>query len=238
MIRYNYQRTIPQTLAIGITGYRSSLCGAIKRFQRHRKRENNILSLKEQCARRIALIKNEQLKYFITAYIPPHLYEYVTNDIFTLHRQEFQSNYPEDFYLCEDCSLGPQDKSPMKCKCPRMKNAINKLNKYFFQQRMNNNNSNGGGNQPVRKKLKLIYKISTEQPNDFDEYNDETLYFLYILSCEYDDEVETYNTEVESIEIYRCIDNQVTIENKLLFVDILRFFDGFHTEQEQPRLIL
>ncbi|CAF5196689.1 unnamed protein product, partial [Rotaria sp. Silwood1] len=38
----------------------SSFCGAIKRFQRHGIQSNGLLSLKELCARRIALIKNEQ----------------------------------------------------------------------------------------------------------------------------------------------------------------------------------
>ena len=61
-----------------------SLCGAIRRFQRHGIQSNGLLTLKELCARHIALIKNEQIKWFITAYLPPNLFKYVTKDIFDL----------------------------------------------------------------------------------------------------------------------------------------------------------
>ncbi|CAF4370610.1 unnamed protein product, partial [Rotaria sordida] len=56
----NYKlQTTTETLAIGIEGDRHSLCGAIKRFEVNGKQWNDLLTLKEQCARRIALIKNE-----------------------------------------------------------------------------------------------------------------------------------------------------------------------------------
>src|SRR6185503_21183397 len=104
MGRYYQRQTTHETLAIGIKGDRSSLCGAIKRFQYNGIQWNGLLSLKEQCARRIALIKNEQLKCFINAYLPPNLFEYVTKDIFDLQRHEFTSNYADDLNLCEVCS--------------------------------------------------------------------------------------------------------------------------------------
>ncbi len=42
----------------------------------------------------------------------------------------------------------------------------------------------------------------------------------------------------EAFEAYWFINDQVSVEGKLLFVDVMRFFGGFQIDQEQPRLIL
>jgi len=234
MGRYNQRQTTTETLAIGIKGNRSSLCGAIKRFQRHGKQWNGLLTLKEQCARRIARIKNEQLKCFITAYLPPTLFKYVTKDIFDLQRYEFTSNYADNFILCEVCDLDPDKESRMKCRCPRMKSAIRKLNKYFFEQINNENKTK----KKQLKEFELIYKTLNDGEDDWDEECDPTSYFLYLLPCEYFNEIGIYDMDDEAFEVYRFINDQVSVEEKLLFVDVMRFFGGFQTDQEQPRLIL
>jgi hypothetical protein len=233
MGRYNQRQTTTETLAIGIKGNRSSLCGAIERFQRNGTQWNGLLSLKEQCARRIALMKNEQLKCFITAYLPATLFQYVTKDIFDLRRYEFTSNYADDLNLCEVCSLDPDEKGRMKCPCPRMKAAIDELNKYFFK-RMNHENT---AKTNKSKRFELIYKILNDEEDDWDE-DDSISYFLYLFPCEYYNETDMYSMDDEAFEIYRVINDQVSVEEKLLFIDVMRFFGGFQTDQEQPRLIL
>ena len=94
-------QTTTETLAVGIKGDRHSLCGAIKRFKREGFQWNGLLSLKEQCARRIARIKNEQIKWFIASWLPPDLFQYATKGIFDLHRTEFVLNYPKKLYMWE-----------------------------------------------------------------------------------------------------------------------------------------
>jgi len=234
MGRYNQRQMTTETLAIGIKGDRSSLCGAIQRFQRNGIQWNGLLTLKGQCARRIALIKNEQLKCFITGYLPRNLFEYVTKDIFNLRRDEFTSNYADDFNLCQICSFNPDEKSRMKCRCPRMNIAIRKLNKYFFE-RMNNENKT---EKNQLKRFELNYKTLNDEEDDWDEEDDSTLYFLYLLPCEYYNEIGIYDMDDEAYEDYRFINGQASVEEKLLFVDVMRFFGGFQTNQEQPRLIL
>jgi len=226
MGRYYQSQTTIETLAIGIQGDRSSLCGAIKRFQRHGKQSNGLLTLKEQCARRIALIKNEQIRWFITAYLPSNLFKYVTKDIFDLRRDEFKSNYPKDFILCEECSFETDEKRRRKCRCPKMKSAIDKLNKHFFKE-IN-----------ASRRFQLIYKALNDEERDWDEEEDSTTYFLYLLPCEYYDEIDMDNMNDEPFEKYRFINDRVSVEDKLLFVDVMRFFGGFHTDQEQAQIIL
>ncbi len=41
-----------------------------------------------------------------------------------------------------------------------------------------------------------------------------------------------------SFQSYQLINGQPTVEEKLLFVDVMRFFGGFQIDEEQPRLIL
>jgi hypothetical protein len=50
--------------------------------------------------------------------------------------------------------------------------------------------------------------------------------------------MDMYDMDHGSFENYRFIDDQVSVEDKILFVDVMRFFGGFKTDQEQPRLIL
>ncbi len=83
----NYRDAVTsETIAIGIQGDRHSLCGAIKRFELNGQQWNGLLSLKEQCARRIALLRNEQIKYFITAYLSPNLFKYVTKETHCINK--------------------------------------------------------------------------------------------------------------------------------------------------------
>ena len=50
--------------------------------------------------------------------------------------------------------------------------------------------------------------------------------------------MNSYYIDDEPFEEYQFIHGQVSVEDKLLFVDAMRFFGGFQTHQEQPRLIL
>jgi hypothetical protein len=232
-----YQRyTKTEILAIGIEGDCSSLCGAIKRFQRYGIQSNGLLTLKEQCARRIALIKNEQMKWFISANLPPNLFEYVTKDLFNLKRNEFASNYANDFELCEECSTNTDKKQRIRCRCPKMERAIDKLNKYFFK-RMNNEHRGKTNNS---NKFDLIYKVPNCDDSNYSDYCDELpLFFLYLSPCVYHEQsnMKDFDDDMGPYQGCRLID-QVSVEDKLLFVDIMRFFGGFRTKQEQPQLIL
>ncbi|CAF1075192.1 unnamed protein product [Rotaria sordida] len=232
-----YQRyTKTDILAIGIEGDRSSLCGAIKRFQRYGIQSNGLLTLKEQCARYIVLIKNEQIKWFITVSLPVHLFKYVTKDIFNLQRDEFTSNNTDNFDLCEECSMNINKKRRIKCQCPKLERAIDKLNKYFFK-RMNNDNKITTFNS---KKFELIYKLPNSNDDYWDYYEESPLFFLYLLPCAYHEESNREDLDDMDCGPYhtcRLID-QVSVEDKLLFVDVMRFFGGFQSKHEQPKLIL
>jgi hypothetical protein len=228
---YHQKVTDTKTLAIGITGGLESFCGAIKRFQRSGVQWNGFLSLKEQCARRIALIKNEQLKYFISGSLPTSLFQYVTKDIFNLQRDEFKLNYPKKFTLCDACSVVSRRKQQKQCNCPYMNNAIRKLSKHF-SKRMNTD--------PTKiKKFEIIYKIPDDDLGDWDE---PTSYFLYLSPYEdqhiYDWKEVYNNYDLISFQSYQSIHGQASVQEKLLFVDVMRFFGGFQTNAEQTQLIL
>jgi hypothetical protein len=239
MPRYYGRERDTKTLAIGIKGELSSFCGAIERFEHHGKQWNGLLTLKEQCARRIALIKNEQLKCFITAYLPPTLFKYVTKDIFNLQRYEFTSNYPEEFDLCDTCSTITRRKQRINCKCPNMKTAIRKLNKHF-EKRMNKENKKGTNKL---KRFDLIYKLPDDESGVWTDGEEPIYFFLYLSPCEdrctFDTNIinDMDFSEFLSFQSYKLINGQASVEEKLLFVDVMRFFGGFQTDQEEPQLI-
>ena len=219
------------TIAIGIKGDRHSLCGAIKRFERSEKRFNNFLSLKERCARHIALMKNEQIKSFITGYLPTHLFTYVTKDIFNLRSLEFRLNYPKPFYMCVECAMDSCEDPSDTRLCPNIEDAIEKLNQHFFktQQRQQQR-----GNKTPR--FELIYRV----PNDDDTYDIErrapASFFLYLSPAQYendDDDDSCYG----SFERYYSITSNISPRIKLLFVDVMRFFGGFKSDSQEPQVI-
>ncbi|CAF3229185.1 unnamed protein product [Rotaria socialis] len=238
MSRWRQRFTETEILAIGIEGDRDSLCGAIQRFERYGIQSNGLLSLKEQCARYIARIKNDQTKWFITASLPPHLFQYVTKDIFNLQHHEFISNYADEYDLCNECSVNTSTKQRTKCHCPKLERAINKLNKYF-SKRMNNNN-----NVKTRdiKKFELIYKFP-DCDGDYNDYCDgPPLFFLYISPCIISDRKSSINDDLydmDNMPYHSCrLIHQVSVDEKLLFVDVMKFFGGFETKHEQPEFIL
>jgi hypothetical protein len=237
MPEYYERKTETETLAIGIKGNLDSLCGAIRRFQRHGTQWNGLLSLKEQCARRIALIKNEQIKCFITAYLPSPLFQYVTKDLFNLRRHEFVSKYPKPLLLCEECIMDTGKEPKIKCHCPNLDAAIYKLNKRFFK-RMNKGNKTKTNRL---RKLELIYRLPNDEDGNWQYHEEPISYFLHLSPCEYNRTSCTDDTDdMESIpyQSHRFINGQASVEEKLLFVDIMRFFGAFHSEHEQPELIL
>jgi hypothetical protein len=234
LCRYDYRKIEIRTLAIGIKGELSSLCGAIKRFKRHGAQWNGLLTLKEQCARRIALIKNEQLKCFITAYLPPTLFKYVTKDIFNLQRPEFTSNYAKPLAMCKECVTDIDRKPGIKCRCPNLEAAIYKLNKHFVK-RMNHGNDKTETDE--LKQFELIYK--TPQYENWQwVYEEEPISFvLYLSPCELYERTETYDsddTDDDSYQSHEFMNVQVSVEEKLLFVDAMRFLGAFHSEEQQP----
>ena len=236
MPRWYQKYTNTEILAIGIEGDRSSLCGAIKRFQRHGIQSNNLLSLKEQCARQIALIKNEQIKWFLNTYLPLHLFKYVTKDIFNLQRDEFALNYANDFDLCEECSMNTNKQRQIKCRCPKMERAMEKLNKYFFK-RMNHEKKI---KTYKSKEFKLIYQLPNCDGNYSDYCNEPPLFFIYLSPGVFHKEGNTEDLDDMDCGPYQgCqIIEQVSTEDKLLFVDLMRFFGAFQTNHEEPKLIL
>jgi len=228
----NYKNaSTSETIAVGIQGDRHSLCGAIKRFELHGKQGISLLTLKEQCARRIALIKNEQIKWFITAYLPSHLFKYVTKDIFNLRRLEFKSKYPKPLYMCQECTMDTYEDPSDDCQCPNMDAAIDALNNYLFK-RMNNPKDK----TKKQKQFELIYKIPNDEMDHSYELKDPTSFFLYLSPCAHDDTIdldENYGTFDE----YKLINCQISAKDKLLFVDAMRFFGGFRTNYREPQLI-
>jgi len=228
----NYKwMTTRETVAVGIEGDRHSLCGAIKRLELHGKQFNSLLTLKEQCARRIALIKNEQIKCFITAFLPPDLFKYVTKDIFNLRRQEFTSNYAKPLYMCQECTMDTYESPPDDCQCPKMDAAIDALNKCLFKQ--TNNRKMKKTNKT--KSFELIYKIPNDEQDHSYESKSATSFFLYLSPSQYH---TSYNMDDGPFDRYHLFNSQISVEDKLLFVDAMRFFQGFRTKYEEPRLIL
>lgn len=221
----NYKNaSTTETIAIGIRGDRHSLCGAIKRFERHGKRGNGLLSLKEQCARRIALVKNEHIKWFITAYLSEDLFRFVTKDIFNLRRREFASKYTKPLYMCQECTMDSYEDPSDDCGCPKMETAIDEMNNYLFKR------------TNKLKKFKLIYKI----PNDGDDHSfelkHETPFFLYLSPAQHEDDIDL-DENYGVFDEYHLLHSQISAQDKLLFVDAMRFFGGFRTNQQEPQLI-
>jgi hypothetical protein len=218
-------------IAVGIQGDRHSLCGAIKRFELYGKQWNGLLSLKEQCARRIALIKNKQIQCFITAYLSPDLFKYVTKDIFDLGRPEFVNNYPKPLYMCQECTMDSYENPPDDCQCPQMDAAIDALNKYLFKQIKSKKKTK----KINPKKFKLIYKIPNDEEDHSYDLKDPTSFFLYLSPAKYDNEIDLDNGPYDE---YHLINSQISTKDKLLFVDAMRFFGGFRSKYKQPQLIL
>jgi hypothetical protein len=225
-----------ETIAVGIQGDRHSLCGAIKRFELNGKQWNNLLTLKEQCARRIALIKNEQIKWFITAYLPPNLFKYVTRDIFNLRRDEFKMKYPKSLYMCQECTMDTCESPSDDCGCPKMDDAIDALNKCLFKK-MNGRKMTKTKKPIEPKQFKLIYKIPNDEMDHSYELKDSTSFFLYLSPCQYENDLDTDDCYGPRDE-YQYINSHITPNDKLLFVDAMRFFGGFRTAQIEPQVIL
>jgi len=219
-----------ESIAVGIKGDRHSLCGAIKRFERNGQQWNGFLSLKEQCARRIALIKNEQLKCFIIAYLSPNLFKYVTKDIFDLQRDEFISNCAKPFYMCQECTMDTYE-DPSDCQCPQMYDAIDALNKYFYK-RMNDENEETITDES--KEFRLIYKIPNDGQDHTYELKRPTSFFLYFSPTHY-----SHRSGMDSgtFDKYYLINSLISVEDKLLFVDAMRFFGGFRSKYDEPQII-
>ena len=235
--RWRQRYTKTEILAIGIEGDRSSFCGAIKRFQRHGIQSNGPLSLKEQCARRIARIKNDEIKWFINTYLSRHLFEYVTKDIFNLQRNEFALNYANDFDLCDECSMNNNKQRKTKCRCPKMERAMEILNKYFYK-RMNPGNEI---KYYKRKEFQLIYQLPHIDDGDYSDYCDEPPgFFIYLSPCIFNKEGNGSDFDDEDCGPYQVCEiiEQVSTEDKLLFVDLMRFFGPFQTNHQQPKPIL
>ncbi|CAF1573483.1 unnamed protein product [Rotaria sp. Silwood1] len=220
------EQTRTEILAIGIEGDRHSLCGAIKRFELNGKQWNGLLSLKEQCARYIVLIKNEQIKWFITAYLSPNLFKYVTKDIFNLRRREFRLNYAKPLYMCQECTMDTYEDPSDDCQCPQIDTAIDALNNYLFQQKTTKINKS--------KKFEIIYKIPNDEMDHSDELKSSTSFFLYLSPSQYN--AETYMDD-EPFDEYNLINSHISAKDKLLFVDTMRFFGGFRTKYQEPQLI-
>ncbi|CAF3558955.1 unnamed protein product [Rotaria socialis] len=151
-------------------------------------------------------------------------------------RDGIQSN--DEYDLCDECSVTTYKKQRNKCHCPKLERAINKLNKYFFK-RMNNNNNVKKGDI---KKFELIYKFP-DCDGDYSDYCDEPpLFFLYISPCIISDRKCSINDDfddMDNIPYHSCrLIHQVSVEEKLLFVDVMKFFGGFETKHEQPEFIL
>lgn len=213
-----------ETIAIGIKGNRHSLCGAFKRFQHHGPQWNGPLTLKERCARYVALMKNEQLKCFILGYLSADLFQYVTKDLFDLRRYEFTMNYPQPLYMCQECTMDSYEKPSDDCGCPQMYNVIRELNKQFFKE---------VDDEDEIKAFALAYKIPNDEQDHTRELDDPTPFFLYLKPVQHSTDYEPYGI----YQKYNRLNGRISAENKLLFVDAMRFIGAFESKYEEPELI-
>ena len=113
-----------------------------------------------------------------------------------------------------------------------MERAIEKLNKYFFKQNKEKTKNS--------KQFELIYKLPNSE-DAYSNYCDEPpLFFLYLLPCVFHKESNMEDFDDMDCGPYQACQwiDQVSVEDKLLFVDVMRFFGGFQTQHEQPQLIL
>ena len=167
--------------------------------------------------------------------MPTNLFKYVTKDIFNLQRDEFKSNYADELDLCNECSMNTDRQRRTKCRCPKLERAIEKLNKYFFK-RMNDENKKTSSDT---KKFELIYKLPNAD-DDWDYHGEPPLVFLYLSPTAFEKKSGQKDLDDEDCGPYQTCQmiNQVSVEDKLLFVDVMRFFGGFETEHEEPKVIL
>lgn len=123
------------------------------------------------------------------------------------------------------------------CRCPNLEAAIHKLNKHFVK-RINKGNKIKTNQL---KKFELIYTMPNEEDGYWSYAEGPISFFLHLSPYEHHETFENDGTddmESGSYQSYRFINSQVSVEEKLLFVDVMRFFGGFQTDKEQPQLIL
>jgi hypothetical protein len=132
--------------------------------------------------------------------------------------------------------MDSNDASTIECPCPNLEDAINRLNKHFFK-RMNTKNET---NKNKYKKIQLTYRVPYDEDYNW-KYERPLFYCMYLSPCEYDatmDNDDMYDMDSIVYQSHQFINSQVSVEDKLLFVDVMRVFGGFHSEHEQPQLIL
>ncbi len=90
------------------------------------------------------------------------------------------------------------------------------------------------------KRFELIYQV----PHDKDyywKYERPRFYCIYLAPGEYNEIINNNDMTDPDSKVYQShkfINSQVSVEDKLLFVDFMRTFGGFHSETKQPQLIL
>jgi hypothetical protein len=235
--RYSYEnQSRMEILTVGIQADRHSLCGAIKRFASKGSSWNGLLSLKELCARRIALIKDEQRRWFIISHLSPNLVQYVTRDLFDLRREEFSSNYAKPLYMCQECYMDTYESPPDTCRCPNMGKAIKRLNEHMFKPNRRRQQQQKT-QKVVNKAFELIYKQPNDEEGHEDEEEEPASCFLYLTPHRYYNEPDPSDIYDGPSESYQYIQGQVSNKEKLLFVDAMRFLGAFRVEGREPKLI-
>ena len=239
--RYDYEnQDRMEILAVGIEADRHSLCGAIKRLERQGSSWNGLLTLKELCARRIALINDEQRRWFITSYLPANLFRYVTRDLFDLRRKAFSADYAAPLYMCQECSMDTSESPPATCRCPNMDRAIERLNKHMFKpkrRRQQQQQQQHKRQKIVDKAFRLIYKRPNDREDHQGEEEDPASCFLYLTPQRYFNEPHSYSIGEEPFDSYQTIQGQVSAKEKLSFVDAMRFLGAFRVRGREPQLI-
>ena len=240
--RYAYEnQSRMEILTVGIEADRHSLCGAIKRFASQGSPWNGLLSLKELCARRIALIKDETRRWFIISHLSPNLVQYVTRDLFDLRREEFSSNYAEPLYMCHECYVDSYESPPATCRCPNLDKAIERLNNHMFKpkrRRRQQQQQPRKRQKVVSEAFELIYKEPRDPEDDHEgEEEEPASCFLYLTPHRYYNEPDPSNIYTDPFETYQYIQGQVTAKEKLLFVDAMRFLGAFRVKGREPKLI-
>lgn len=92
--------------------------------------------------------------------------------------------------------------------------------------------------------FELIYKHPNDEIGWWEHDEQPVCYFLYLSPCEDHQITDSYSgnddddMDSANYQTYSFKNRQATIKEKFLFIDVMRFFGGFHSEHQQPELIL
>lgn len=115
------------------------------------------------------------------------------------------------------------------CQCPQMDAAVDALNKHLCEPPRRDRTT---------KQFRLVYKVPNDEQDHSYELRHATSFFLYLTPVQYeaDSDRETFGYE-GAFDESTLLNGRISPQDKLLFVDAMRFFGAFKTETKEPGLI-